>query len=188
VVHKTALAGILNPLPRILSRALMCGSETGAWITVLPSTIAGTELSSDEFCHSQNIQYGRTPAGLQPICDGCGASFNTLHAFYCAKGRLVIIRHIELQDELCDMASRAFQPSVVRDESKIHKCHPTQAGQPCTPMAESEDRGDFLIQGLWERGMGCILDSRVTNTDALKYQMKDPSKVLEAAEHLKKKK
>jgi hypothetical protein len=152
VVHKTALAGIINPLPRSLSRTIVHGSEIGAWRTVLPSTIAGTELSSDEFCDSIHIQYGRTPAGLQPTCDGYGASFNTGHAFSCAKGGLVIARHNELRDELCDMASRAFQPSVVRDEPRIHKCRPAQAGQPCTPMAEKEDRGDILIRGLWKRG------------------------------------
>jgi hypothetical protein len=34
-VYKTALMGILNPLPRSLSRTIICGSETGAWRTVL---------------------------------------------------------------------------------------------------------------------------------------------------------
>jgi hypothetical protein len=145
-------------------------------------------MSSDEFCDSLHIRYGRTPAGLQPACDGCGASFNTHHAFSCAKGGLVIIRHKELRDALCDMASRAFPPSAVRDEPYIHRCCPTQARQPCTPMAENEDRGDLLIRGLWERGTGCILGVRVTDTDAPTYQMNDPHKVLEAAERLKKKK
>jgi hypothetical protein len=85
------------------------------------------------------------------------------------------------------MASRAFQSSVVRDEPKIHKCCPAQAGQPYTLITEKEDYGDVLIQGIWERGTDCILDVRVTDT-APTYQMKDPSKVLEAAECLKKKK
>jgi hypothetical protein len=79
------------------------------------------------------------------------------------------------------MASRSFQPSVVREEPKINKCRPVQAGQPCTPMAENEDRSDVLILGLWERGTDCILEIRVTDTDAPTYQMKDPSKVLEEA-------
>jgi hypothetical protein len=86
------------------------------------------------------------------------------------------------------MVSRAFQPSAVSDEPQIHKCCPTQAGQPCTPMAENEDHGDVLIIGLWERGTDCILDVRVMDTDAPTYQMKNPHKVIEAAEHLNKKK
>jgi hypothetical protein len=56
------------------------------------------------------------------------------------------------------------------------------------PMVENEDRDDVLIQGIWERGTDCILDIRVTDTYTPTYQMKDPSKVIEAAEHLKKKK
>jgi hypothetical protein len=126
--------------------------------------------------------------GLQPTCDRCGASFSTRHNSSCAKGRLVISRNNELRYELCDMVSRAFQPSVIRYEPKIHKCHPTQAGQPCTPMAENGDHGDVRIRGLCERGSASILDVRVTDTEAPNYQMKDPSKVLKAAECLKEKK
>jgi hypothetical protein len=186
--HKSALVAILNPLPRSLSRTIMRGTETGAWLTVLPSTIAGAELSLDELCDRLHIRYGCTPVGLQPTCDGCGASFNTRHALYCAKGGLVTIRHHELRDELCDIASRAFQPSAVRDEAEVHKCCPAQAGQPCTPMVENEDCYDIIIRGIWERGTDCILDLRFADTDAPTYQMKDPSKVLEAAERIKKNK
>jgi hypothetical protein len=187
-VHKSALAAILNPLPVSLSRAIMRGAETGTWLTVLPLIIAGTELSLDEFCDSLHIRYCCTPAGLQPTCDGCGASSNTRHDFSFAKGGLVISRHNKLHDKLCDMASRAFQPSAVRDEPKIHKWRPVQAGQPCRPMAESEDRVDILIRGLWESGTDCKLNVRATDTDTPNCQMKDPSKVLEVAERLKKEK
>jgi hypothetical protein len=65
---------------------------------------------------------------------------------------------------------------------------PAQAVESCTPTAEDKDHGDVLIHGLWERGTDCILDVRVGDTDAPTYQMKDPSKVLEAAKCLKKKK
>jgi hypothetical protein len=37
-------------------------------------------------------------------------------------------------------------------------------------------------------GVDCVLGVRVKYTDASAYQMKDPSKVLKAAERLKKKK
>jgi hypothetical protein len=137
--HKSALVAILNPLPSSLSHTIICGAETGDWLTVLPSIISGTELPLDEFCDSLHIRYSRTPAGLQPTCDGCGAYFNTHHALSCAKGVLAMIMHNELRDELCDMVSRAFQPSAVRDEPKIHKCRPAQAGQPCTPIIDNED-------------------------------------------------
>jgi hypothetical protein len=54
-------------------------------------------------------------------------------------------------------------------------------------MTENEDRGDILIRGQREKGADCILYIGITYTDAPAYQMKDPSKVLEAAEYLKQK-
>jgi hypothetical protein len=86
------------------------------------------------------------------------------------------------------MSSRTFQPSVAREEPKIHKRRPTQAVQPCMIMAENKDHGDILIRGLWERGTDCILDVRLMDMYAPTYQMKNPRNILEAAECLKKKK
>ena len=50
------------------------------------------------------------------------------------------------------------------------------------------DRGDVLIRGLWARGMDCIIDIHITNTDATSNCSKDPLKVLAAHEHEKKRK
>jgi hypothetical protein len=45
-----------------------------------------------------------------------------------------------------------------------------------------ETRGDVSIRGLWTRGTDCIIDVRVTDTDAKSNLSKDPAKVLEAHE------
>jgi hypothetical protein len=148
--HKLAFAAILDPLPRILSRTLVCGIETGAWLSVLPSTIAGTELSSDELCDSLHIQYGRTPAGLQATCDGCGTSFNTRHALSCAKGGLVIIMHNELRDKLYDMASRAFQPSTVGDKPKNKNVAPPKPDSPVRQWRKMKIVMTFLYEDYGE--------------------------------------
>jgi hypothetical protein len=142
---KAALNTILNPVLSGLQRTLRRGCKTGTWLAVTPSTIVGTYLSSDEFCDSLHIRYGCTPQGIQPACDGCGADFTTHHTFSCAKGGLVIIRHTELRDELSDMATRAFQQSVVCDKPKIHQCCPTKVGKSCAPLINNEDRGGVLI-------------------------------------------
>jgi hypothetical protein len=47
---------------------------------------------------------------------------------------------------------------------------------------KGELRGDLLIRGLWVRGTDCIIDVRVTNTDAKSNLSKDPAKVLESQE------
>jgi hypothetical protein len=47
-----------------------------------------------------------------------------------------------------------------------------------TPSATTEDRGDVIIRVLWEQGTDCIMDAKVTDTDAKTYKDKDPFKVL----------
>ena len=64
------------------------------------------------------------------------------------------------------------QPSVTRN---LHK-------------NKGELRGDLLIRGLWARGTDCIIDVRVTDTDAKSNLSKDPAKVLESHEKEKKRK
>ena len=51
-----------------------------------------------------------------------------------------------------------------------------------------DKRGEILIQGFWARGTDCILDVRVTDTDAKSYCKRLPAKVLETHEKEKKRK
>ena len=116
------------------------------------------------------------------------------------KGGNVICRHNEIRDELSYMASRAITPSAVRDEPLINNSR-TAVGEKANEMPETNpvvsrnlnkskdgDRGDVLIRGLWAHGTDCIIDVRVTNTDAKSNIAKDPRKVLEQHEREKKKK
>ena len=130
------------------------------------------------------LRYAKTPVDLPQHCDGCGARFTIDHALNCKKGGLVIGRHEEVKEELIDLASRAFRPSQVRDEPRIHNV----AAQPqsgATPEAapvtrlhrQNQDRGDVMIRGLWEKGTYCILDVRVTHLDAKTHRKKTAEKV-----------
>jgi hypothetical protein len=179
-------------------RTILRGQETGQWLSVLPSTVNGTELSAVEFRDALNMRYARTPPGLQPSCDGCNQKFSVRHALQCPKGGLVISRHDEIRDELIDLASKTFSPSAVRDEPKIQKSRNPEVKSDEENKDNSmkrlfrnnrnEDRGDILIRGLWERGTDCIIDVRVTDVDAKSNRSKDPHKVLAAHEREKKKK
>ncbi len=51
-----------------------------------------------------------------------------------------------------------------------------------------EDRSDLLLKGFWARGTKCIVDVRVTDTDAKSYCKRAPAKVLESQEKEKKRK
>ena len=91
----------------------------------------------------------------------------------------------EIKDELIDIAARAFIPSAVRDEPAIHPC---RVAENEAVQTDNQDRGDILIRGLWEKGTDCIIDVRVTDTNAPSAINKDPHTVLETHEREKKRK
>jgi hypothetical protein len=111
---------ILKDLPKIQQGPIKRARETGQFLSVMPSTIHGTDLSADEFRDGIMYRYYMEPNNLQKSCDGCGAKFSLIHAVTCMKGGLIIARHDEIRDELCDIGSKAFTPSAVRDEPNIH--------------------------------------------------------------------
>ena len=55
------------------------------------------------------------------------------------------------------------------------------------PLEFIEQKGDLLIQDLWQQGTDSVHDTRVVNTDAPTHQKKDPEKCLHEAERGKKK-
>jgi hypothetical protein len=125
-VRKTALNeftldSILKGLDCDTRRTILQGKETGQWLSVMPSTLNGTELSPQEFRDSLHLRYSRTPGDLPTHCDGCDAKFSIRHALECKVGDLIIMRHNEVNDELGDLASNAMTPSAVQAEPLISK-------------------------------------------------------------------
>jgi hypothetical protein len=180
-------------------RTILRGKETGQWLSVLPSTVNGTELSAQEFRDALLLRYGPCPPDLPIQCDGCQQKFSVRHALECKRGGLVISRHNEIRDKLSDLASKAFFSSTVRDEPRIHTSHAAEPrsnhGKPVSPVVKrlfqnnrTEDRGDILVRGLWACGTDCIIDVRIMDVDSKTQRYKDPHKVLEAHEREKKKK
>jgi hypothetical protein len=198
VAHEEKLATILCPMTAKKSRTICRGKETGAWLSVLPSTVNGTVLSAQEFQDALSMRYAETPHNFPDKCDGCDAQFSLPHALGCMKGGLVIYRHNEIRDELVNLASRAFTPSAVRDEPLIHgRANENMKPSPNKIINQNidkeaatgeDERGDLLIRGFWTAGTDCILDVRVTDTDAKYYCKRTPLKVLESQEKEKKRK
>ena len=50
--------------------------RTGAWISVLPSTVNGTELGPQEWRYSLFLRYGIDPPDLPDHFDSCGSEFS----------------------------------------------------------------------------------------------------------------
>ena len=91
-----------------------------AWLTVLPSTVNGTELGAQEWRDALFLRYGLDPPDLPKYCDGCEAWFTISHALDCKKGGLVTTRHNDLHDGVANLAGKAFTPSHVRDDPLIY--------------------------------------------------------------------
>ena len=85
-----ALEGALVQHALRLQRA----TKTGAWLTVQPSTVNGTELGAHEWRDTLFLRYGLDPPDLPTHCDGCQAKFLISHALDCKKGGLVTARNI----------------------------------------------------------------------------------------------
>jgi hypothetical protein len=166
---------------------------TGAWLTQMPSKLNGTILSKDEFCDNVRLRYGLRPINLCERCDGCGAGFSVDHALSCRKGGLVVQRHDDARDEAGSLAANALTPSRVSYEPHIFYGRGVSAGVEAedtsrvgSNVARDEARGDIAVHGLWEKGKTCILDIRITDTDAKSYAGSSSAKVLEKAAKVKK--
>jgi hypothetical protein len=116
------------------------------WLTMLPTFVNGTELSSHKWRDSFLLRYSLSPLGLPLFkCAGCGDDFSINHALKCKHGGLIILRHDEVTRELIELGTTALRPAAVRDESLITpvpKQHPNQTNNPNTTINPPvDDRG-----------------------------------------------
>ena len=134
---------------------------------------------------------------LCDCCNGCGMGFSVENGLSCKKGGLVGQRHDGARDEAGELAALATTSSRVSYEPMIFYGTGVVAGQGASrgsradgktrsDKAGDEARGDVLVHGLWKRGEDCVLDIRVTDTDAKSYSSSSSAKVLEKAAKQKK--
>ena len=186
------VAELKKKAPRDERRQLERMGATGSWLSVRPSIVGGTLLSRQEFVDNARMRCFLKPLGLPQHCDGCGAGLSVEHALSCKKGGLVSIRHNDVRDEAGAMAELALPKTCVSYEPQIHygtgaKVSGAAAQARCCGRAGDDARGDVMIHGLWKKGEACILDVRVTDTDAKSYRSSSSAKVLEKAAREKKK-
>jgi hypothetical protein len=170
------------------SRRMLRSRETGAWLTTMPDSQNGTELSVDEFRDNLRLRNGLVPASLPHLCEGCDKRFTVEHAMSCKKGGLVSLRHNDLQAEWHFLCAEALKPSVVSDEPFIHTSQDVQRAGANGTEPTPELRGDVSVHGFWRRGTTAVFDVRVTDTDQPSNRGVDPVKVLKRHETEKKKK
>ena len=190
VTVKVAMAAARPAEKRRLERI----GRTGACWSLVPNKLNGTCMTKEEFFDNARLRYGWKPVDMCERCDGCNAPFTVEHALGCKKGGLVVQRHDDTRDEAGALAEMALTTSRVTYEPYIYHGRDVSATlradevQDAAVTADEEARGDVAIHGLWEKGKTCILDIRITDTDAKAHFAHSSEKVLEKAAKEKKKK
>ena len=134
--EEKAMTGRMGAGSKSGKHKLMRSMETGAWLTVVPDSLNGTELSQEEFRDNLRLRYSLRPIGLQERCDGCGSSMTIEHGLSCAWGGLVLVRHNDARDEWGALGKVALSPSVVTYEPSIYSGRATSGTEPATPAAQ----------------------------------------------------
>ena len=62
------------------ARRMQRAAKTGAWLTVLPSTVKKTEMGAQEWRNALFLWYGLEPPDLPKYCDRRQAQFSIIHA------------------------------------------------------------------------------------------------------------
>ncbi|MEJ2330924.1 MAG: hypothetical protein P8Z33_13945, partial [Gammaproteobacteria bacterium] len=170
------------------------GKHTGAWLTVIPNTLNGTELSREEFRDNLRLRFGFLPLQMQRHCDGCGDRLTMEHALNCTKGGLVLLHHNDTANEWGDLCAKALTPSAVSHEPTIFPSGTAasdrvDADQGCTSRGPSiglDARGDKGVEGFWAHRTTCIFDIRITNTESRRHRGASPASILAKEERQKK--
>jgi hypothetical protein len=171
--------------------------SNGAWLTVVPNKLNGTDLARDEWRDSARLRYNEAPQGMQSHCDGCNSGMSVEHALSCKTGGLVNARHNILRDQWHDLCANATTPSSCTREPKIfmHVRRPRQVAtqgtpnptaMPPQPSTTTEERGDISCYSFWAKQRDTIFDIRVTDTDAKSHRTTEVSKLLARQEKEKK--
>ncbi|CEM17529.1 unnamed protein product [Vitrella brassicaformis CCMP3155] len=169
----------LQQLPPERRRAVHRAIEakTAGWVTCRPDAEDHTDLTPDEFRDNMAIRYAYEPPKMPTHCDGCGAAYSLDHALNCGVGGLVIRRHNEVVDVLCDLSAKAWGESAVRKEVVI--VEPEEEG-------EKGVRTDMVVIGVWERQKDVSFDVCVTNADAPSYRKQSTASILKSKAKTKK--
>ena len=106
-------------LPLVELHRLKRKRKSGRWLTAIPDSLNGTELSRDEFCDNLRLRYSLIPMHQQERCDGCGERFTVGHALDCKCGGLVVWRHNDVTHTFGGMMKSALGQGAVSYEPLV---------------------------------------------------------------------
>ena len=150
--------------------------EQGAssWLTTIPLSEEGYDLTKQLFWDLIRIRYGWTHTRLPSNCER-GNKFDVQHALSCEKGGFVSLRHnhiryitsIPLKEVCKDMRVEPQLQQLTGEQSTV---------------AGNEVRLDINARGFWQAGQMEFLDVKVFNPNAKRYANIELSKAYEINE------
>ena len=148
-------------------RLVKISTEKGVsnWLTMLPITEHGFELSKQQFWDSVRLRYGWEIRNLPTFCP-CGSKFDIQDSMGCKKGGFVSISH----NNLGDLTTRIV--SEVCKDTEIERKLLLLSGEELhgrTINQSNEARLDIRSQGFWNRGQQAFFDIRLFDPRACRY-------------------
>ena len=135
------------------------------WLTMLPITEHGLELSKQQFWDSIRLFYRWEIRNLPTFCP-CGSKFDIQDSMSCKKGGFVSISH----NNLGDLTTRIVS-EVCKDTEIEPKLLPLSGEElhGRTTNQSNEARLDIRARGFWNRGQQAFFDIRVFDPNACRY-------------------
>ena len=91
-LHTSGAAGVLVSHHRSGIPLRDTGTKTGVWLTMLPSTVNGTELGVHEWRDTIFLRYSIDTPDLTYHCGGCNSALYICHGLEYKKGSLITNR------------------------------------------------------------------------------------------------
>ena len=181
--HQAKLENIRPYLTEEQIRLNNLNQEHGSssWLTTLPLSEEGYDLTKQLFWDLIRIRYGWTLTKPPAHCD-CGEKFYLQHALSCKKGGFVSLR---------DKFSRDITSSLLSEVCNNVQVEPQLqplTGESFAPSAATgnEVRLEAYARGFWEAGQMAFFDVRVFNPNARRYAKQELSKTYQLNEKEKK--
>ena len=181
--HQAKLENIRSYLTEEQIRLNNLNQEHGSssWLTTLPLSEEGYDLTKQLFWDLIRIRYGWTLTKLPTYCKGSEKS-DLQHALSCKKGGFVSLRHNFVRDIISSLLSGVCKD--VRGEPQLQPL----TGESFAPSTATgnEVRLDVCACGFWQAGQMAFFDVRVFNPNARRYAKQELSKKYQLNEKEKK--
>ena len=101
----------------------------GAWLSVVLSTVNGTELVDHEWIDFLLLSYGINPPDLLDHCGGYRDELFICNALECKKCGIITARHNKLLYGVTDLAGKAFTPTYMHVDPNCFTCCAVRRGK-----------------------------------------------------------